>query len=372
MDLEVLSLRWLSASRRDNPAAVDEVEDASTGPRQPSRPFPLSPTVVVSPVTRHRCRGERAGPTARPSSEAGDRASPQLNNSWRMGTPQTDHDARDKGARHQTGRFRIARSNPRRAQVTNKVARTRVGGPTRRRSGARQVGAAAAGLVNGLSAPPLALNSTTSITPTSAPRAAVLVLVPVPARPPRRHLSSALIDHERGRRVDASLGAGGALRTCHHRHATVTITAPTSEPTKPLARSSSPSPAMKLARSPPTNEPTSPATSARPQLTRALEPPSSHCAAAPTTMPNRMIPRINTIAPYPRPCRLPSPVKGDDARTHPADPMISDTGPSPFERGVAHHDKAVQHRQSPPPSPGRSSRTGCPLRPSPAPPRSLP
>jgi len=64
--------------------------------------------------------------------------------------------------------------------------------------------------------------------------------------------------------VWAAVFAAVSLRTCHRRQARVTITAPTSEPTKPLALSSSPSPAMKLASSPPTNEPTSPATSARP------------------------------------------------------------------------------------------------------------
>ena len=75
----------------------------------------------------------------------------------------------------------------------------------------------------------------------------------------------------------------------------VTMTAPMNEPISPLARSSSPSPNNRLSSSPPTNDPIEPATSARPQSTPRLVRPSTHWAAAPTTMPKRMMPRINTI-----------------------------------------------------------------------------
>src|SRR6188508_1390188 len=79
-------------------------------------------------------------------------------------------------------------------------------------------------------------------------------------------------------------------RDDHHRQARVTITAPSSEPMMPLARRSNPSPATRLKISPPTNEPTSPDTSAIPQSTLPPRRPRMSCAPAPMSIPNRIRP----------------------------------------------------------------------------------
>ena len=52
------------------------------------------------------------------------------------------------------------------------------------------------------------------------------------------------------------------LRSGESRWSTSSMTAPTMEPMMPLARSSRPSPAMRLESRPPTKEPTRPATKA--------------------------------------------------------------------------------------------------------------
>jgi len=74
------------------------------------------------------------------------------------------------------------------------------------------------------------------------------------------------------------------------RHPAVTIRAPTTEPMMPLGRSSRPSPDRRLASRPPTSEPTRPATIAIVQSTPVDPLPRMSCAAAPTSIPKRMMP----------------------------------------------------------------------------------
>lgn len=61
----------------------------------------------------------------------------------------------------------------------------------------------------------------------------------------------------------------------------------------PLGRNSSPSPARRLMSRPPMNEPPTPATNARVQSIPVPDLPTTSCATAPTSSPNRIIPMIN-------------------------------------------------------------------------------
>jgi hypothetical protein len=67
--------------------------------------------------------------------------------------------------------------------------------------------------------------------------------------------------------------------------------APASEPMIPLGRRASPSPENRLVMSPPMKEPAMPAISARPQSTAFAERPTTSCAAAPMSIPNKIMPR---------------------------------------------------------------------------------
>src|SRR5262245_20503692 len=63
----------------------------------------------------------------------------------------------------------------------------------------------------------------------------------------------------------------------------------------PLGRSRSPSPDNRLINRPPTKDPTSPATNANVQSILFADLPKISCAPAPTSMPNKMSPRISMI-----------------------------------------------------------------------------
>ena len=80
----------------------------------------------------------------------------------------------------------------------------------------------------------------------------------------------------------------------YHCQPAVTSSAPTIEPIMPLGRSERPSPEIRLINKPPTKDPTSPATKASVQSIPLALFPRISCATAPTTMPNKMSPRMST------------------------------------------------------------------------------
>jgi len=74
--------------------------------------------------------------------------------------------------------------------------------------------------------------------------------------------------------------------------------APANEPMIPLRRKARPSPAIRLARRPPRNDPRIPATRALPHSTPRADRPTMSCAAAPTSIPNKMIPSRSMVRDY--------------------------------------------------------------------------
>ena len=133
-----------------------------------------------------------------------------------------------------------------------------------------------------------AVRSGTTRAPSSERIGSSTLLTPLcgwTSSPPRR----ACQGDGRGERARRCGGPGSLPHTAS------TMTAPTIEPMTPLGRNSSPSPAIRLASMPPTNEPIRPATNASPQLFRRLVRPRIIWATQPEARASVTMNRIRNI-----------------------------------------------------------------------------